>query len=197
MLARFEIPEDSKELYFKLSGALQICSYDNCSPTLKLAGIYAIFKNDVCYYVGQSQNLASRLSQHLTGKYKSADKVVVFPVVINGFSDFYERGKQSRRLILENNEFKFMEVFKPIENLITPGSDFEYNENGLFNCLDGEENLWSYEEIEIHIGQFDVDVTTGVGAFDLTGNAYSDHNKIIAKLAIDLGDEEMKKRGFY
>lgn len=115
---------DSKQLYFKLNNSLQICSNENQSPTLKFAGLYAIFKNGVCYYVGQSQNLSSRISQHITGKYSEADTIVVYFATSNGFPDFYDRGKEVRKGILEGNEMYLIKMFKPIENLITPDSDF-------------------------------------------------------------------------
>lgn len=125
MFTTFQKSElDSKQLYFKLNNSLQICSDENQSPTLKFAGLYAIFKDGVCYYVGQSQNLASRISQHITGKYSTADTIAIYFAKSNGFDDFYERGKEARKAILECNEMHLIKMFKPIENLITPDSDF-------------------------------------------------------------------------
>jgi hypothetical protein len=190
MLTRFERPECSKELYFKLSGSLQICSYDNCSKTLKLAGIYAIFNGDVCLYVGQSQNVASRLSQHLFGRYSGATEIVVFPVAGNGFSDFYDRSKDSRKSILENNEFKFIEHYKPIGNLVVPGSDHKYNEKGLFDCLENDkEEFYAYGHVTIYITEHDIDVTTGIGSYELVGEVYKGHNEWVVNAYKYYGDE--------
>ena len=59
---------NQKVLYFKLNNTfnLQVDSELNH----KFSGIYAIFKDDICLYVGQSSNLASRIATHLKGKYK-------------------------------------------------------------------------------------------------------------------------------
>lgn len=197
MLTRFPIPEDSKELYFKLSSSLQICSYEDCSPTLKLAGIYAIFKDDTCYYVGQSQNVASRLSQHLSGKYESADKVVVFPATENGFYDFYERSKEIRKSILEANEQAFMQLYKPLENLITPNSDFEIKDREKFDCLVDEDEFYDYRMITIYRSGGFYDITTGVGSCELDGKAYAGHNLWIAEMVCHFGFEKMNNEGFF
>ncbi len=135
MFTFFRKPEDSKELFFALSNSLQIVSPENKSPTHKFAGLYAIYKSDTCYYVGQSQNLPSRISQHLSGKYSSCDRIAIYFATDNGFDDFYERCKDSRKIILETNEMALIERLKPIENLITPDSGFNPKNEKLFYCL--------------------------------------------------------------
>lgn len=135
MFTFFRKPEDSKELFFALSNSLQIVSPSNKSSTHKFAGLYAIYKGCTCYYVGQSQNLASRISQHLSGKYVSCDRVDIYFATDNGFNDFYERCKESRKAILETNEMMLIKTIKPIENLITPDSDFSPSNDKLFYCF--------------------------------------------------------------
>jgi len=135
MFTLFKKPKDSKELFFALSNSFQIASPDNKSPTHKFAGLYAIYKGCTCYYVGQSQNLASRISQHLSGKYSSCDRVAVYFATNEGFDDFYDRDKESRKLVLENNEMMLIKRLKPIENLITPNSYYNPDECKLFFSL--------------------------------------------------------------
>jgi len=117
MLANFEIPESSKDLYFKLNNAFQLTDYP-CSDTRRFAGIYVIYMKEVCYYVGQSLNLPSRISTHITGKYAQADEIHFYMPSEYAFSDFYERNRDSQKAILENNEGHCLNLFKPIENIL-------------------------------------------------------------------------------
>lgn len=121
MITSYSRPRDSKEFYFKLNNALNLLDDSAASSTYKFAGLYAIYKDEKCYYVGQSQNLSSRLATHLTGAYRAADKVDLFLVSSLGFDDFYDRCKDSRREILEINESVLMDRLKPIENILQPG----------------------------------------------------------------------------
>ena len=130
MITTFLRPESSRGLYFKLNNALHI--HDPLiSKTYKIAGLYSIHKDNKCYYVGQSQNLPSRISDHLFGRYENADEVRVYFVCNDGYSDFYERNKESRKLILENNELKLMQLLNPIDNLIID-HDKKFKPNELF-----------------------------------------------------------------
>ena len=138
MLTKFYKVDEGKELYFKLNSSFQILNLECASPTYKFAGIYAIYKDDVCYYVGQSQNLASRISQHLMGKYENSTRIDCFFVVENGFDDFHDRSKESRKEILEYNESAFINKLKPIENLVRPSDDFEITAKKSFYCLSRE-----------------------------------------------------------
>lgn len=181
MLTRFYKPEGSKELYFKLNSSFQIINSECASPTYKYAGIYAIFKGEICYYVGQSQNLASRISQHLTGKYETATRVDCFFVIENGFYDFYERSKGSKKLILENNELAFMQRLKPVENLITPEDDFKLSDAELFYCLEFNNEFNCHGFLSVFLNDDDsIDVTSGIGNCELLGEAYKTHNENIA-----------------
>lgn len=88
-------------LYFKLSNALNMDRMVKMNE--KLSGIYAIYKDDVCVYVGQSKNLASRLATHLRGKYSMATSIFCWTV----------DGEK-----LDNHEKYVMADLKPIENLM-------------------------------------------------------------------------------
>lgn len=151
MFTSFDASEISdKELYCKLSSSFQIVNFEDQSANFRFAGLYAIFKNGICYYVGQSQNLASRICQHLSGKYKSADQILILTPQKNGFSDFFSRDKQTRKEILEYNESILIKKIRPIENLLTPSVDviddqtFEY----LINS-ESKEDLEDISDISI------------------------------------------------
>ena len=126
MLAVFDIPETSKHLYFNLNNSLHLAN-PPCSPTYKMAGLYAIYKNDICYYVGQSKNLPSRISTHLTGKYKSADRVDVYFIGDENQEGFYSNSKEGQKSILENNENWLISRLKPIENILVGDGSSDYS----------------------------------------------------------------------
>jgi len=157
MLASFERPETSKHLYFNLNNALHLAD-PIFSPTYRIAGLYAIYKNNVCYYVGQSKNLPSRLSTHLTGKYESCDLVELFFV---DDDDFYIRSKEAQKLILETNESLLIELLKPIENLyINKGLKYDYSI--LFECLKDpvdDRELSVSEDLCVFIRKHTIDIT--------------------------------------
>ncbi len=162
MLTHFEKPEESKELYFKLSNSFHLTMFDERSSNSKFAGLYAIYKNDVCMYVGQSQNLASRLSQHLSGKYESADKVLIFSALSNGYNDFFDRPKESRKRILESNEKMLIKELQPIENLMLPDQDFSIDKNKKFTFFEykQEDDGFINREYDtgIYIGKYNISV---------------------------------------
>ncbi len=160
MLASFTRPETSKHLYFNLNNSLHLAD-PMFSPTYKVAGLYAIFKNDICYYVGQSKNVPSRLSTHLTGKYESCDLVKVYFIDEDGFSDFYERSKDSQKAILENNESYLISELKPIENIMVD-SDAKVNKDVLFSTFqeDIDNELAPSEDISIYIDEFNLTLTS-------------------------------------
>lgn len=61
-------PREQKHLYFEINRVFEE----------RVKGIYSIYKDDICLYVGQSKNLASRIATHLKGKYENCDRVDVF-----------------------------------------------------------------------------------------------------------------------
>ena len=156
MLTVFDRPETSKELYFNLSNSLNL-SHAMKSSTYKIAGLYAIYKDDICMYVGQSKNIPSRLSTHLTGRYESCDKVEVFYVCENNFSDFYERNATSQASILENNEKRLINILKPIENLMVD-RDAQIKNECLFFVLECDDE-YGREDMQILLNESSVTVT--------------------------------------
>ena len=73
MITCFKKSESQRELFSQLNHSMSIKSDEK---TIK--GVYIIFKDNVCVYVGQSSNVASRLATHLSGKYKNANEIFVF-----------------------------------------------------------------------------------------------------------------------
>ena len=71
MFSCFDRYGTQKELYFKIKSVFDI---SECS----LSGVYAIYSNNTCHYVGQSKNLPSRLATHLSGKYKKSDTIFIW-----------------------------------------------------------------------------------------------------------------------
>ena len=137
MICKFNVMDcTQKELYFKISNAI---SLENKEATI--SGIYAIYKNNVCLYVGQSKNLASRISTHLSGKYKEADFVYIINIKDIGFNDFKQRCEISRKSILDNCEKYFIKILKPIENII---ADFSIKLDDDMNPLFDEYLPYSY-----------------------------------------------------
>ena len=129
---------DQEALYFKLNSAFGISNADG--KNRKIKGIYAIFKDDICLYVGQSKNIASRLATHLRGKYKDSTYIAVWNIKNVGFSDFDTRSKDSQMSILLNTEKYIMALLKPIENL-----DIDMD----FKCEDNQKPDVSYLTFEI------------------------------------------------
>lgn len=189
MFTLFDTPEDSRELYFKLSSSFQISSR-HFNKSFKFSGIYAIYRNDNCYYVGQSQNLASRISQHLSGKYKSCDKIEIFMPNTNGFSDFFSRSKETRKIILEKNEMLLMSILKPIENLITPPSDFELNEDSAFHCFITDDEDYKLEpDLIIGVDSYSISVSP-YREIELHGvRAVNSHNEFVIETVEKMGGE--------
>lgn len=125
---------NQKDLYFKIQNVI---SYQNG----RVYGIYAIFKDDLCVYVGQSSNLASRIATHLSGKYKNATRIDLF---LNGDSCSKER--------LLNSERYAINKLEPTDNIIVD-YDSCINEDELiddfYNCDKSDTCL--YSEYSIHV----------------------------------------------
>ena len=117
MYLEFSIQDvDQKSLFFKISNALSLSS--NEKPINgKYEGLYAIYKDGSCYYVGYSQNLASRVATHIRGKYQSCDTIRLFIPSSCLFDRFYTLNKEGRKEVLLKNEKTLMSILKPIENL--------------------------------------------------------------------------------
>jgi hypothetical protein len=139
-----------KQLYFKLNNAfnMNLLSEENH----KIAGVYAIYKDDICLYVGQSKNCASRLATHLKGKYETATDIHIWDVNKIGFSDFYDRDIDTQKTILDNCEKWLMTKLKPIENLLIDMS-FELEDSKTPNiCFE------SNASVTIDMNEFDIKI---------------------------------------
>ena len=106
---------EQKALYFKLNNAFNM-SYTT-EENIKIVGIYAIYSNNTCLYVGQSKNIASRIATHLRGKYQNSTDIYIWDIEELGFSDFKKRSQKSREQILNNAEKYIMSILKPIDNI--------------------------------------------------------------------------------
>lgn len=105
-------PSLQKELYFAMNKALTLQFNEQ-----KIRGVYAIYKNNICLYVGQSSNVASRLATHLCGKYEECDRIVIFEDI-------------EQTLDLIPSEKYLIQYLKPIENILA-----DYSENIDINDL--------------------------------------------------------------
>lgn len=132
-----------KELFYKINNLINL---ENETYEKELSGVYAIYKNDICLYVGQSKNLASRISTHISGKYKECDFIYLFDVRKLGYDDFFSLEEDERKLILDNCEKYLISILQPIENII---ADFSFK-------LNDDEKPYFYEE-EIIYSHFMVD----------------------------------------
>lgn len=96
---------EQKQLFFQIDVEFKKCVED------KTIGIYAIYRDEVCLYVGQSKNMASRIATHLSGKYKECTSVIVY------------RSNEEETFILDETEKFVMQQLKPSENIQI---DFSY-----------------------------------------------------------------------
>ncbi|WP_249322069.1 GIY-YIG nuclease family protein [Campylobacter sp. RM16191] len=112
---------EQRALYFKLNNIFNLETQSE--KNVAIAGIYAIYKDDICLYVGQSKNLASRVATHLKGKYATASEIFIWNIENIGFSDFSERSTAAQNAILNNVEKWLISQLKPIENIL---ADFNF-----------------------------------------------------------------------
>ena len=114
--------ESFNGLYSQLKS--RISAFEGFGNGKKVSGIYYIFNdNDELMYIGQSKNIASRITTHLLGKYKHCNKIIIEQV------DVCELNDVERFLI---------DVLKPIDNIMVGE---EYNI---------EKTEWSEKFIDIH-----------------------------------------------
>ena len=125
MFAYFRKSKSQKELFFQLNSSIAIEKAD------KISGVYAIYKSDVCLYVGQSSNIPSRLATHLCGRYSDADKIFIF------------ENANDEDLIL--NEKYIIQKLKPIDNILVD-YDEDIEIDSLFCFL---QDLKNNEDINI------------------------------------------------
>lgn len=117
---------DYKSLYLAISKSFK--KLDNDIQD-KISGIYLIYNdNRELMYIGQSKNIASRLTTHIRGKYRNAYKISVINL------DYMESS------YLDSIERFLINKLKPIDNIMV---DEKYNENHLLDliCIDDIESL--------------------------------------------------------
>ena len=114
MFTYFRKSKSQKELFFQLNSIMTI------EKANKISGVYAIYKSDVCLYVGQSSNIASRLATHLCGRYADSDKIFIF------------ENNNDEDLIL--NEKYMIQSLKPTDNILVD-YDEEIKTDSLFCYL--------------------------------------------------------------
>lgn len=167
MICSFNVAYDNqKELFFKINNLINL---ENETYEKELSGVYAIYKNDICLYVGQSKNLASRISTHISGKYKECDFIYLFDVRSLGFSDFFERSDDSKKSIIDNCEKYLIKLLKPIENIIADFS-FEIHDSEKPDFNDGEDFIYSNFTIDCRktkYGQLTITNDYDIGIIDL------------------------------
>lgn len=164
---------EQKTLYFKLNNAFNMQKESDINH--KIAGIYAIYNNEVCLYIGQSKNIASRLATHLKGKYKTATDIFIWDITELGFDDFYERNKLSQQSILDNSEKYFMTIFKPIENLLID-MDFEIIE-------DEKPTIYDFQEDSGFTSSFCIKIRKDIVLFSADSETY--YEKIIGSKCLE------------
>ena len=106
MLLSMRKNEEQKELFYDLDWFFKKCSEDG----EKTKGVYAIYKDDICLYVGQSKNIPSRIATHLSGKYANVDKILIY--VDSEYID------ESSENTLTETEKYLINRLKPIENVL-------------------------------------------------------------------------------
>lgn len=125
MFTYFRKSKSQKELFFQLNSTIAI------EKANKISGVYAIYKSDVCLYVGQSSNIPSRLATHLCGRYANADKIFIF------------ENNNDEDLIL--NEKYMIQSLKPADNILVD-YDEDIKTDSLFCYL---QDLKCGEDIDI------------------------------------------------
>lgn len=115
---------DYKSLYIGISKSFKRLDED-CQD--KLNGVYLIYNdNNEIMYIGQSKNIASRLTTHIRGKYKNAHKISIIGL------DFIEHN------YLDSIERFLITKLKPIDNIMV---DENYDINHLEDIFPDCENI--------------------------------------------------------
>ena len=181
MIVNFDIPDTERDLYFRLSSSLQLCSPLQSSG-YKIAGLYSIHHQGACRYVGQSQNLPSRLANHLIGAYSYADEFRVYFVCEYGFEDFYDRDSGSRKGILEGNELRLIQCLRPIDNIVSDYDEVIPDER-LFEFFEDDEahsNLTGFRD-EFSLTIFDEGAALSIS--HIHDRALDDYHAVIREIA--------------
>jgi len=128
----FQKEDEQKKLFFQINDFFKCVKEDY--EIDKISGLYSIYQNDLCLYVGQSSNLPSRLATHIKGKYENCTKIEVF-VDTEDYGDLLSYEKQ------------LMQKLKPTENVLvdfTEKIDIDYNpcyDNPSHTIINGKSEL--------------------------------------------------------
>lgn len=91
-----------KNLYIKLKECIGM--FDREDRNAKIQGIYFIYnKNNELMYIGQSKNIASRITTHIRGKYRNSHKIIIESIEDDSLDDI-------ERFLIDK--------LKPIDNII-------------------------------------------------------------------------------
>lgn len=160
MYTQFYREDDSRSTYFNLSNSLNINCISLASKTLKYSGLYAIYNGDVCVYVGQSQNISSRITQHIFGRYSSATKIYIFLASFDNGMDFNSLSKTDRKTIIEYNEWLLIKKLKPTENLRISKQD-SFTDDLPKMSLFHDDDVLDYVDMSVFIGDIVISTCSG------------------------------------
>ena len=169
MLASFiDFDLTQKQLYFKLNNALLL---EHTPELTKLSGVYAIYSSNICLYVGQSKNLASRIATHMKGKYDLKELSIFIFLPYDYYETFTELDVSDQSLILLKNESYLIKKLKPVENIIADHS-IEIDKDFAFTSI--IEDSWPEMEIYRHRSSYLISDTEP----DINGLLTSKHSII-------------------
>ncbi len=121
MFVRVYKNTEQRQLYFDLKWMFQ-----KSNGLTKTIGVYAIYNDDICVYVGQSKNIASRLATHLSGRYKKATKILVFEDL-----EYVTSPESDTKMLIETEKY-LIKKLSPIENILADHT-IEINNDNLMS----------------------------------------------------------------
>jgi len=140
MISYFYKSEIESDTYLKLYLKLKksIGEFEEGDTEAKITGIYYIYnESGELMYIGQSKNIASRLTTHIRGKYRHSDKIII-EIVESCELDDVERFMIGR--------------LKPIDNIrIDEPHQIEktdWSEQFLELSSDGKTEIFNFSDIE-------------------------------------------------
>ncbi len=127
MFVRVYKSTEQRQLYFDLKWMFQ-----KSNGLTKTIGVYAIYNDDICVYVGQSKNIASRLATHLSGRYKKATKILVFEDL-----EYVTSPESDTEMLIETEKY-LIKKLSPIENILADHTIEINNDNLMSQFCDME-----------------------------------------------------------
>lgn len=127
-------------------------------PPSTVCGLYAIYKDDECLYVGQSTTLGKRILQHVTEtqRYCDFDKIVCFfaEARLDGeewYRDYDNDGyfipSQHHKRLLDLNEYFLIDLLNPTDNILRKSYSDE-NCSEIFNYFYRARNVGKAKELK-------------------------------------------------